>query len=1851
MENSVVLLLLSLIHLSHGVSEFVVFDSLPKDLLRPSAKFIVRSSFKTVVEFIESDDFHIDINVTSDSYDDLTKVNYVYSSDGDAALLYLYEAEKELEGLTKELGITYLSATIVAICCIVFISITIFICWWNTNKRPLLSGKFQFKPDSSAAPLLDDCKSITKLKKEDGCVSSDEEGRRGAARNAAYNTTPKRQFQDKQKEADYAHRVTFAKGDDVSTKLAQIPDCYGSDVPDVLKSRTNRPQPAADLTNTQSRGVHTDDVVSCLIKDARGSPKYSRTLEKPTSVTFGYPVARFGDEDESSATVVNADRQGRYGTLPASSSRGCSTDRSSSRSSTLDRKTGGSSGGGSSSGIYSVKHVHIAVVFCLALIVFGSNASQSIDRTKAHIKIYHPFGTVRNASEVYLPSGYDSKVLVHTKYNLIIKWMDLSRSMVAHLPMNAIDKLERGEKASCNLHSTCTDGCDVLTGECVCHHGYYLNNDGSTCDDINECKEKPDICKPNSRCRDEQGSFTCLCNKGYYMLNGTCIDCQSACPKGTYEYLPCNEVNGSPKECKACSTRCQEGYYVARECTDKMDIECQPCRKRCAEDEYELTPCQASFNRKCNKIKGAISNPSVSNNIIYEDRTKVQEAKLKRLEQTTDSNDLTFEHIFDRKSGFYVRMNLVESNLSPLYEEVDHSKDNDNVAYRERYTRNGNLHPDARAILDGRCSYPIPVHYQLHYKKHKGVTAKAEYHECKDRNCDRPTGYYMNPTEECYSADRKVGRSPNLDESKRSVTCVYPQKLTTLFNYDDDLRRASSMTYDIDSRCQERRKQCQSCMSKQARFMKNRRGSSSCNITNDDADNGQSPRLQLCFSCDSAKNCASVPNNDCSVYYDTNCPTVKCTTGDVAEFILQPIFQNGPKSFACHVQPKKKYTIYKLEYSVFMARNKNLVENNQVKPIHEKPLSASLNVDDNPHPSSSTIQHDILRVQYNTPKHERIEIVDGVSNSPRMDAGYWTAVGSGWDYRTITRYRDSTHSFIALNVKKPFGISLSKWKKSNCNSASNILNDTLIRTNQNRLYHQYTDLAVIQRTKGGPFKIFNPRKQPSIEFSIPKSASLLSSIYPNSTVLDDHSLHAKIIRQDKQLKIEIRGKLLKCPGYFGLRLADSESPEVTLVNYDVIATCPKTFDISIKLPTECDETVNRTFIATITDSHRTITIRILKPANQIDKHSYDVFWNEKKAQDSTKNKEEDLAKEISVSPLSPLVIIILTMAIIFLILLTFAFITEPRLGYSSNRKDNNVHSHHLFFVVVYVTFRAACSLALTFTVLTLAIHWWTKADLANLTEFGRFAISGGNLQKSEVKNINFFIENELKRQQESLNRTKMECEKQMEKLNRQMEDSRSQLVANREDDQLIAKLALEYTKLLVENLTRDTLKFRDEFSNYATEQVHYLFRQLTQTPEALKSNEWMKGPTDIYDDVRRKRLMKDKSTLDLLKWLGMEHKVEKPTFDFTIKSFPQPLEKPFLDIDLPKLDPPRSVYITPDSSAYAPLPMNLWYYESLEKPIGSHSNKMEETEKDATNNNNKMSYADWVANCWLQAFAIIIAIDLIWFIHRVANTYRTARMILYGCPAHIDCRKTEQTGVNGSPVKLPKRGFFQYILDLNIRIMRTEAIPKLVSVGAVGIILFVVTILSDKLVNIKTAASMGYFDSIVAPVDISLKLAKTRIETNAQRINEFELPVYEQLIDARYKRLQLVLSLYAEAADNGLREAEVCAWTKMLDNRLSCDCKGKKGILKKIKFEGCNLHPVFPRAYRKKKIVDYRKDLRQTLFPYINSARSIVKSCCHLTAIFVSSLLLVDLIGSVIWSYLKRCNLLRLKPLYEVDCS
>ncbi len=42
------------------------------------------------------------------------------------------------------------------------------------------------------------------------------------------------------------------------------------------------------------------------------------------------------------------------------------------------------------------------------------------------------------------------------------------------------------------------------------------------------------------------------------------------------------------------------------------------------------------------------------------------------------------------------------------------------------------------------------------------------------------------------------------------------------------------------------------------------------------------------------------------------------------------------------------------------------------------------------------------------------------------------------------------------------------------------------------------------------------------------------------------------------------------------------------------------------------------------------------------------------------------------------------------------------------------------------------------------------------------------------------------------------------------------------------------------------------------------------------------------------------------------------------------------------------------------------------------------------------------------------------------------------------------------------------------------------------------------------------------------------------------------------------------------------------------------------------------------------------MMPYINSARQVIIDTCHLVLIFVCLLVLVDILGSVTWIYLRR---------------
>ena len=72
-------------------------------------------------------------------------------------------------------------------------------------------------------------------------------------------------------------------------------------------------------------------------------------------------------------------------------------------------------------------------------------------------------------------------------------------------------------------------------------------------------------------------------------------------------------------------------------------------------------------------------------------------------------------------------------------------------------------------------------------------------------------------------------------------------------------------------RCAEQRTSCDACTVNCARSMQSYKGSHRCNITADDADNGESPRLAYCFSCCNKQECSKV----CEVYHNRECQQLR----------------------------------------------------------------------------------------------------------------------------------------------------------------------------------------------------------------------------------------------------------------------------------------------------------------------------------------------------------------------------------------------------------------------------------------------------------------------------------------------------------------------------------------------------------------------------------------------------------------------------------------------------------------------------------------------------------------------------------------------------------------------------------------------------------------------------------------------------------------------------------------------------------------------------------------------------------------------------------------------------------------
>uniref|UniRef100_A0A8C1RK96 Nidogen 1a n=1 Tax=Cyprinus carpio TaxID=7962 RepID=A0A8C1RK96_CYPCA len=130
----------------------------------------------------------------------------------------------------------------------------------------------------------------------------------------------------------------------------------------------------------------------------------------------------------------------------------------------------------------------------------------------------------------------------------------------------------------CDTNAVCRPG-QGNQFTCECAAGF--TGDGRACNDIDECRETPQICGPNAVCNNQPGTFRCECQEGFQFASDgqTCVEVQrpvDPCRIGTHdcdvpERARCSYTGGSSYICT-----CLPGFMGdGRSCQEYEKTRCQ----------------------------------------------------------------------------------------------------------------------------------------------------------------------------------------------------------------------------------------------------------------------------------------------------------------------------------------------------------------------------------------------------------------------------------------------------------------------------------------------------------------------------------------------------------------------------------------------------------------------------------------------------------------------------------------------------------------------------------------------------------------------------------------------------------------------------------------------------------------------------------------------------------------------------------------------------------------------------------------------------------------------------------------------------------------------------------------------------------------------------------------------------------------------------------------------------------------------------------------------------------------------------------------------------------------------------
>ncbi|XP_041349628.1 uncharacterized protein LOC121368916 isoform X2 [Gigantopelta aegis] len=1437
------------------------------------------------------------------------------------------------------------------------------------------------------------------------------------------------------------------------------------------------------------------------------------------------------------------------------------------------------------------KYLNLSIlsVACILGIISGVYCQQPTSQTTVYITVYAPNVFLANETVVYMNQAAKGRVL-HEE-DIKVKRYDVEEPILRSLK----------RRHHCVKHK-CEQGCDYNTGKCICLHGYRTKSNG-TCEDINECMEGGTSCHSAAGCLNRRGSYDCICSGDYYGNGKSCQACAAPCESGTYEVQPCSV--DKQKICRECTKSCPAGEFMLRPCETNRNAVCRTCPQLCPAGEFEYRKCIGDDTRQCKSLSD-LPRPTSSKNIIIEDEQNVTDQHFHtKFIPSKFPGLMTFK--FDR--GEFLSVDVTVKNLQAglLFVPINSSNGGPFSA----------VHQSGHTARF--CPNSVPEHYILHYNKLNKITFTVA-NDGTLKPCESHSG-------------SKVGNFPATAGVADTFLYAEPAPMTNLFEIQPDFFHASSVWVERSNRCANHSGRCEECSRSCARRMS--QSSSQCSVLGNESDNGFSPRLRVCYSCCSRRECSDV----CKDYHKRHCQPKKCLQGSWVQLRVQPRWDSSKLNhFYCHIQPVTEQLLVTLDYRITY----------QGRPFHREQLQLFSNQEWR---QTGRMIHRL-----------NLLLVNVDSKLPSMPDFLEGDLSRGFGLFKVGKYNNEGHPVkssvvsgesVLIRPIKPFGENNSKLSSP----ASTVMEYSVIATEQDGPYRSNTDMFVV--TYGNdtfPYQVTHRNEAPTLQVTLPRDVSVLEQVFP-LVALQHKTLNGNISNNGSLWLVDVMGRTKSCPGLLKVEVTHPDYPSMPLFKFKMAIRCPRKFHLYFEIPTADDPLLEKEMVISFVDNTTRHVLRILKPAPansemELNEHQLPI-------DDGSVSGLPLRVGGASSSGLTGVIFSIPYLAsvcgavVLLLVLAAFGLALAPDLP---GPESPNVRLSYIVMMISYVTINFLYSVIITMTIFTAVLVTFNSDNASFISQYKKHTAARSAAHHLELNSMWHHMLMELQRQRTLANVTKVRCEQSVRPVISDIKQLQEDLLAQTEDlvgKENIKSVLQSHAQEALMRLSQDLYSFRDNFNRYVEHLLSQLSHDVEMTLKEVENNKWLAGARFLHGAVINiRKHLNNVSSKKFIDWAHLTHDLSKLNVDASI---PLPSIPHFDGIPDPTPEPNGKTRIvrTLDETADHVREVrvhNHWFFPFSESQL--HQGQVSRAAKMRSS----VSTPSRSATAFYVILGLMVAVDILLFAHRMAKTISFAKLLLYGYPEYVDYKetgddegdddvfhdKTEQSSTVCSSIRLGLKKFC-------IQVVQTLFIPKAVVTVVVCLLVYAGVRLSGVVLNKQTFHRLGLHYDMNGFLDLQAELMNVRLVSHAEQINNVEMPLYQSWMAAFIERHERALHLHQQQLRTlqFVHNETYCSYLGSLGIDMNCTAEGSGQHREyHISATGCQLSPVWPKFYKRKESPDIGDSQLQAL---LSATRHIVMDTAQVIVVFLSIIVLKELFGSVLWIYIRRSGFVRLRIIFETS--